>query len=82
MNRSSNDNEKYCEIKEAFQVFDKDNDGIITTKELATVMRSLGQNPTEQELQEIFKMYDKDEKVMDKKMLFEVAFWHFYHLLN
>jgi calmodulin len=58
---NSSDNEKYCAIKEAFQVFDKDNDGMITTKELATVMRSLGQNPTEQEIQEIIKMYDKDE---------------------
>ena len=29
----------------------KDGDGTITTKELATVMRTLGQNPTEQELQ-------------------------------
>jgi calmodulin len=53
--------DKINEIKEAFQVFDKDSDGFITIKELATVMRSLGHNPTESELQDMIKQYDKDE---------------------
>lgn len=43
--------EQIAEFKEAFSLFDKDGDGCITTKELGTVMRSLGQNPTEAELQ-------------------------------
>ncbi len=43
--------EQIAEFKEAFSLFDKDGDGTITTKELGTVMRSLGQNPTEAELQ-------------------------------
>ena len=42
--------EQIAEFKEAFSLFDKDGDGTITTKELGTVMRSLGQNPTESEL--------------------------------
>ena len=54
-----------CEIffpgfKEAFQLFDKDGDGTISTKELGTVMRSLGQNPTEKELQDMVNEVDVD----------------------
>ena len=47
-------------FKEAFSLFDKDGDGTITTKELGTVMRSLGQNPTEAELQDMINEVDAD----------------------
>jgi len=49
-----------AEFKEAFSLFDKDGDGTITTKELGTVMRSLGQNPTETELQDMINEVDAD----------------------
>ncbi|XP_037637883.1 calmodulin-like [Sebastes umbrosus] len=49
-----------AEFKEAFSLFDKDGDGTITTKELGTVMRSLGQNPTESELQDMINEVDAD----------------------
>lgn len=65
MNSYSDDRRCYLDkkeqIKEAFNVFDKDNDGFITLKELGTVMRSLGHNPTESELHDTIKEYDKDE---------------------
>jgi len=48
--------EQIAEYKEAFSLFDKDGDGTITTKELGTVMRSLGQNPTEAELQDMIEV--------------------------
>lgn len=51
--------EQIAEFKEAFSLFDKDGDGTITTKELGTVMRSLGQNPTEAELQDMVKTHSK-----------------------
>ncbi|XP_065294671.1 calmodulin-like [Dermacentor albipictus] len=49
-----------AELREAFALFDKDGDGAISTKELGTVMRSLGQNPTEAELSEIIAELDVD----------------------
>ena len=52
--------EQIAEFKEAFSLFDKDGDGTITTKELGTVMRSLGQNPTEAELMDMINEVDAD----------------------
>ncbi|GAC92887.1 hypothetical protein PHSY_000445 [Pseudozyma hubeiensis SY62] len=52
--------DQIAEFKEAFSLFDKDGDGTITTKELGTVMRSLGQNPTEAELQDMVNEVDAD----------------------
>ncbi|KAL8136658.1 hypothetical protein V2J09_002659 [Rumex salicifolius] len=52
--------DQISEFKNAFSVFDKDGDGCITTKELGNVMRSLGQNPTEAELQDMINEVDAD----------------------
>ncbi|KAK3809400.1 MAG: putative calmodulin [Benniella sp.] len=52
--------DQISEFKEAFALFDKDGDGTITTKELGAVMRSLGQNPTESELQDMVNEVDAD----------------------
>ncbi|GMJ02637.1 calmodulin 8, calmodulin-like 8 [Hibiscus trionum] len=44
----------------AFNFFDKDGDGCITVEELATVIRSLDQNPSEEELQDMMNEVDAD----------------------
>ena len=42
--------EQLAEFKEVFALFDKDGDGTITAQELGTVMRSMGKNPSMEEL--------------------------------
>lgn len=52
--------EQINEFKEAFSLFDKDGDGVISTQELGTVMRSVGHNPTEAEIQGMIQGVDVD----------------------
>ena len=48
------------EYREAFNIFDRDGSGTITSKELAIAMRSLGQNPSEDQLEKIMQEVDVD----------------------
>lgn len=54
--------EQKANFKDAFSLFDKDRDGIITTKELGTVMRCLGLNPTEAQLLDLIDVEDPNHK--------------------
>ncbi|KAK6925802.1 EF-hand domain [Dillenia turbinata] len=53
--------DQIAEFREAFSLLDKDGDDCITTKELGTVMRSLGQNPTEAELLDMINKVDTNK---------------------
>ena len=57
--REKSEAELFCEIKEAFQLFDRDNDGIITKAQEETILRMFGINPHEKE--------DKNNKKEDRK---------------
>lgn len=52
--------EQIAEFKDAFSLFDKNGDGRITSDELGTVMKSLGQEPTDKEVRDMIKEVDID----------------------
>ena len=47
-------------FQDAFFQFDTDHDGVINAKELGPVLRAIGQNPTEAELQDAINEVDVD----------------------
>jgi len=62
---SSNGEEEFTaeelqEFAQAFRMFDKDGNGTMNIKELGVAMRTLGLNPTEEELLNIVNEYDVD----------------------
>lgn len=50
--------------KQAFTLFDQDNNGTINSKELKKVMQSLGQSPSVGELEDIITIADVDQSGM------------------
>lgn len=52
--------EQIAELRETFLLFDKDGDGTVNSDELGTVMRQLGQEPSEEELRQMIAEVDED----------------------
>jgi Ca2+-binding EF-hand superfamily protein len=48
------------EIREAFKVFDRDNNGFISAAELRHVMTSIGEKLTDEEVNEMIREADQD----------------------
>lgn len=51
--------------KEAFQIFDKHSEGYISSKELGTIMSSLGFNISDEDLNEIINIYEQNNNMID-----------------
>ena len=54
------DERRLQDLRRAFELFDTDGSGTISPHELARVMRSLGQNPTKQEINEMMSGFDEN----------------------
>ena len=54
-------NEDIEELYEAFSLFDKDYNGVITPKELGIIMQSISLNPTESEIKEMINEAETDQ---------------------
>ncbi|KAL9450822.1 hypothetical protein AB3S75_012541 [Citrus x aurantiifolia] len=60
MARKMKENEAQEELKEAFKVFDKDQDGYISPNELRHVMMNIGEKVTDEELEQMVREADLD----------------------
>ena len=49
-----------ADLKQAFRLFDKENNGVVTTQEIGAVLRNLSLFPTELELQAMLQEIDID----------------------
>jgi calmodulin len=65
--------EQIADFQEAFSLFDKNSNGTITSAELGTVLRSLGSNPTEEELGKLVSdINSKKNGVLDFKGFLQI----------
>src|SRR5947207_15009007 len=60
MARKMKDSDSEEEIREAFKVFDRDNNGYISAAELRHVMTSIGEKLTDDEVDEMIREADQD----------------------
>jgi len=89
MARKVKDTDSEEEIKEAFKVFDKDNNGFISAAELRHVMTSLGEKLTDEEVDEMIREADVDgdgrinyEEFVKMMVIQFLSAYRFHGLLN
>lgn len=60
MTRVTKEEDTDEELRRAFQVFDHDNSGTISTDELRNVLKSIGEDLTDTEIDEMMRQVDVD----------------------
>lgn len=58
-----------AELREAFNEFDKDKDGLISCKDLGNLMRTMGYMPTEMELIELGQNINMNRELLLNKII-------------
>ena len=53
----------FVELEEAFSLFDIDGNGLISLNELTAVMKSVGKDLVDEDIQEMLTLADKDGKL-------------------
>ena len=64
--------EQVAELRQAFDMFDRDKGGSISTKELGYTMRAMGMNPTEAEILDLLCEVMKFRKVVRMTSFYSV----------
>ncbi len=75
-----------AELRDAFNEFDKDKDGLISCKDLGNLMRTMGYMPTEMELIELSQNINMNReslwsKTYEEKIVFLLQKFLFYCIL-
>lgn len=64
------------ELRNAFHVFDKDGSGTISASEMREVLKTLGEDLSEKEINEIMSAADTDgDKSIDCEFFFSLSFY-------
>ena len=57
-------------LRDTFMLFDKDQDGIITTDEINTILTSMGKDLTDKSIKQIIEPFDIDGKQLTQRLFF------------
>jgi EF-hand domain pair len=82
MARKMKDTDSEEEIREAFKVFDRDNNGFISAAELRHVMTSIGEKLTDDEVDEMIREADQDGDGRIDCQIFPNPIWFSFVVLT